>query len=324
MNGSAIRAAVLLPPRDVLPAVGREVAALLSAYVAELGDGRRIDLVFGDQEGSPAARAEAAREFVRKEEPLALVATFTDGADAELAAVADEMHVPLLATLSSNPRSSIAPSRWLRDLCGGVVEQARALVRSVESKSVALLHTDNAIALRVEGVHPFNANHTSARDLAGFDAVLFAGAEPAMLRLFEEMEIWPTLLLAGAALPPSLFDRVHPPNGVWVALPASARDESPAALAKYLDLVQRHGIPTEHRFSQLAALTSLQLFLDALGRCGHDAGREPLLHAVDDTRAFHSGFLPRLSYGEGRHIGSTGAWVVPVHKAPAGGAVWVD
>ena len=79
-----------------------------------------------------------------------------------------------------------------------------------------------------------------------------------------------------------------------------------------------------HRFSQFAALTSLQLFLDALRRCGEGVNRETLLRAVDDTRAFHSGLLPPLSYGEDRHIGSTGAWVVPVHAARAGEAVWVD
>lgn len=324
MNGSAIRAAVLLPPRDVPPAVAREVAALLSAYVAERPDGARVELLFADQEGTAAERADAARDFVRREAPLALVASFTDGADAELAAVADELQVPLLATISSRPHSTIKPTRWLRDLCGGVIEQARALVRTAKAKTIALLHTDDAVAHLVDGVQPFEASRASARDLEGFEAVLFAGADPAMLELFEQMERWPTLLLAGAALPPSLLDRVRPSNGVWIALPSSARNESPAALARYIDLVQRHGLSTEHRFSQFAALTSLQLFLDALRRCDGEISRDGLLRAVDDTRRFHSGLLPHLSYGQDRHIGSTGAWIVPVHAARAGREVWVD
>ena len=324
MNGSAVRAAVLLPPRDALPAVGGEVAALLSAYVAELAGEPHVELLFLDQHGPADERARAAREFVMTEQPLALVASFTEGADAEIAAVADELEVPLLATLSSNPRSSVAPGRWLRDLCGGVVEQACALVRAVEAKNIAMLHTDDAVARRVAGVEPFDANRVAARDLAGFDAILLAGPDAAMLHILKEIEPLPAILVAGAAVPPSVFEHVRPSGGAWVALPASARDESPAALTAYLDLVRRYEIPTDHRVSQFAALTSLQLFLDALHRCGGDVNRQSLLRALDQTRAFHSGLLPPLSYGEQRHIGSTGAWVLPVHAARAVAAVWVE
>src|SRR5947199_290076 len=126
--GSAIRAAVLLPPADGLPALGAPVASLLAAYASENAE---MELILFEQEGSAADRARAMRELVRQEQPLALVASFTDGADAELAAAADQLEVPLLATLSSRPRSSVAPHRWLRDLCGGVIEQSAALLRTV-------------------------------------------------------------------------------------------------------------------------------------------------------------------------------------------------
>jgi ABC-type branched-subunit amino acid transport system substrate-binding protein len=305
----------------------------LSAYVDEMSSGPPIELAFAAPEGSAAERAQIARQFVEKEDLLALVASFTDGADAEMAVVAEEMEVPLLATLSSNPRSSVAPNRWLRDLCGGVVEQAGALVRCVGAKNVALLYTDaevaSAITRYADGIQAIEAATATAarlRELA-FAAVLFAGAGTAMLRLLEEMsaiEWWPPLLFAGAAIPPSLFDRVRPAGGVWIALPTSARDQSPAALSAYLELVTRHRIPTEHRVSQFAALTSLALFLDAARRCDGDLTRQSLLRAVDDTRDFHSGLFPPLTYGAERHIGSTGAWVLAAHRGPALSPVWVD
>lgn len=333
MSGPAIRAGVLLPPRDVLPAVAGEVAAVLSAYVDEMSSGPRIELAFAAPEGSAAERAQIARQFVEKEDLLALVGSFTDGADAEMAAVAEAMEVPLLATLSSNPRSSIAPNGWLRDLCGGVVEQAAALVRCVGVENVALIHSDTAVASAItggrDGIRAIDAATATAaklRELA-FAAVLFAGAGTALLRLLAEMsaiEWWPPLLFAGAAIPPSLFDRVRPAGGVWIALPTAARDQSPAALSAYLELVSRHRIPTEHRVSQFAALTSLALFLDAAQRCGGDVTRQSLLRAVDDTHGFHSGLFPPLTYGAGRHIGSTGAWVLAAHKGRALSPVWVD
>lgn len=333
MSGSAIRAGVLLPPRALLPAVAGEVAAVLSAYVEENAGDHPIELVFAAPEGTAAERAQTARELVAKENLVALVASFTDGADVELAAVAEELAIPLLATLSSSPRSSTAPSHWLRDLCGGVVEQSAALVRCVEAASIALLHTDSAaaaaISRRTNGIRAVEAVTATAaklRELA-FAAVLFAGADAALLRLLQEMsaiEWWPPLLFAGATIPPSFFDRIRPAGGVWIAFPTTARDQNPATLSAYLELVHRHQIPTEHRVSQFAALSSLALFLDAVRRCGGDVTRESLLQAIDDTRGFHSGLFPRLTYGADRHIGSTGAWVLAAHRGRATSPVWVD
>jgi hypothetical protein len=305
----------------------------LSAYVDENGGDRPVELLFAAPEGSAAERAANARAFVEKEELVALVASFTDGADAELAALADELEVPLLATLSSSPRSSVAPNRWLRDLCGGVVEQSAALVRCVEGGNIALLHTDAAmaaaIARRAEGVHAVKAATATAATLRerAFDAVLFAGADAALLRVLQEMsaiEWWPPLLFAGATIPPSFFDRIRPAGGVWIAFPTTARDQSPATLSAYLELVSRHRIPTEHRVSQFAALTSLALFLDAVRRCDGEVTRQSVLRAVDETRGFHSGLFPRLTYGAGRHIGSTGAWVLSAHRGRAVSPVWMD
>ncbi|MEK6372173.1 MAG: hypothetical protein AABO58_05705 [Acidobacteriota bacterium] len=333
MSGSALRAGVLLPPRNLLPALAGEVAAVLSAYVEENGGHHPVELVFAAPEGSAAERAATVREFVAKEELLALVASFTDGADAELAAVAEEAELPLLATLSSCPCSSVAPNRWVRDLCGGVVEQSAALVRCVEAGSIALLHTDaataSAITRRADGVRAVEAATATAaklRELA-FAAVLFAGADAALLRLLQEMsaiEWWPSLLFAGATIPPSFFDRIRPAGGVWIALPTTARDQSPAALNAYLELVNRHRIPTQHRVSQFAALTSLALFLDAVRRCDGDVTRHSLLHAVDDTHDFHSGLFPRLTYRADHPIGSTGTWVLAAHQGRAVSPVWMD
>ncbi|HEV2722883.1 MAG TPA: hypothetical protein VG323_22855, partial [Thermoanaerobaculia bacterium] len=57
------------------------------------------------------------------------IGSVTEGADAELAAAAEAERIPLLATISTHPRSSDAPNRWLRDLVAGVAEQRRALAR---------------------------------------------------------------------------------------------------------------------------------------------------------------------------------------------------
>src|SRR5436190_668640 len=119
------------------------------------------------------------------------------------AAAADDAGVPLLATLSSTPRSSIAPAACLRDLCGGIVEQSVALLRTAEASSAALLHSDAAVAAAIarcaNGIEPVEATTATAAELRarGVGAVLFAGAGDGVRRVFDEMramEWWPPLL----------------------------------------------------------------------------------------------------------------------------------
>ena len=108
-----------------------DVRAVLADYVAKHDPvfGRKVELVFAGSDGTPAERAAAMRAFAEKEKPFALIASVTEGADAELAAAAEAEQIPLLATISTHPRSSDAPNRWLRDLVAGVAEQRRALAR---------------------------------------------------------------------------------------------------------------------------------------------------------------------------------------------------
>jgi Cytochrome c len=108
-----------------------EIRAVLTDYVAKHDAvyGRKVELVFGGSDGTPTERAAAMRAFVEKETPFALIASVTEGADAELADAAEAERIPLLATISTHPRSSDAPNRWLRDLVAGVAEQRRALAR---------------------------------------------------------------------------------------------------------------------------------------------------------------------------------------------------
>lgn len=338
-SGSAIRAGVLLPPRDVLPAVAAATTAVLRAWTAERNAAGRgpIELVFAAPEGSPEERTRTARSFVEKEQPLALVASFTDGADAELAVLANEIGIPLLATLSSSPHSSLSPAEWLRDLCGGAVEQGLALVRAVGARKVAIVNCagapGEALARRVEaagvGALPVAVDKASAAELrdAGADALLLIGGDPALVRLLDEMRAldwWPPLLVPGGALPPQTFDRARLAGGLWIALPTIDRDRQQEAIDAYLQLARRHAIPAAHQLSQFAALTSLQLFADALERVGGQPDRRSLLAEIDRTQMFRGGLFPPLSYRPDRHVGSTGAWVIPVHRGRDADPQWVD
>jgi len=158
-------------------------------------------------------------------------------------------------------------------------------------------------------------------------AVLLAGWAPELVLFLDQMrelEWWPPLLIAGASLPPRALDRARAGSDIWIALPTIDRDRQKEAVDAYLSLAQRHEIPAAHQLSQFAALTSLQLFVDALERIGGPPDRRSLLAEIDRTEMFRGGLFPALTYGRDRHIGSTGAWIVPVHRGRDADPRWVD
>ena len=349
VTADSIRIGVLLPPREYLPGVHDAVRRALQAFfdarnaAGSIYD-RKIALVFADCDGSPSARAAAAAKFVDDEKPFALVGSFTDGADEELAAVAEERAIPLLATISSHARSD-ASSRYVRDLVAGLREQTRALAQYIGRRfpdaHVAVLHEPEAHSkqlantaveeLRTRGIVANLAESSiSPKTLKddGVDAVLYVGATEALAKLAaatNEMAWSPAIFVSAALIPPDALDRSHTTARFYIALPIGPEDQAPAAVATWRKLIGEEGAAV-HRPSQFAALASAKLLVAALERAGRDLTRETLLSAIDGTTALETGFVPPLTYTPARRIGSTGAYVVSVNdQGPEDERiVWVD
>ena len=349
LTATTIRLGVLLPPREHLPEAHDAVRRALEAFAAARNrDGgvfdRRLELLFADCEGSPAARAAAAAKFLDEQQPFALVASFTDGADGELAAVAESHRTPLLATISSHAR--FAPrSRYVRDLVAGLEAQARAMAvyigRHFPSGRVALLHERDdhsrgiaeaaAEELRGAGVKSTMAeSSTSAAALKeqGVDVVLFAGAAaslPPLLAGAREIDWRPSVFVSSSLLHPEALDRSRTTARLYVALPIGPDDQSPEAIAAWQKLVGDDGARM-HRPSQFAALASAELLVAALEHAGRDLTRDKFLDAIDGITALRTGLVPPLTYTPTRHLGSTGAYIVAVTDASADGPpiVWID
>ncbi|MCU1246559.1 MAG: hypothetical protein JWN02_2469 [Acidobacteria bacterium] len=352
LTAERVRVGILLPPAPEMAEVASEVSAILRAYTdqrnAEGGVyGRKISLLFCQPEGTPAVRAETTREFITREQPFALISSFTDGADTELAALAEEEQIPLLATLSSRTRSSIATSRYVRELLAGIPEQSRALAKFVTMRTpqahTAILHTSEGSSIvaadaaagvlrKAKGeVRLFDDSIAAhALEERGIDTVIFLGSPDAMASLLAGSRAagWRAAVLVPSALMnPSALQNGGPlPAHLYISLPTGPADQNAAALAAYSKLATGSHVGHSHLTAQFAALASAQLFMAALERAGRDVTRQKLLDTIDGIRALDTGLVPPLTFNANRHIGSTGSYIAAIGESAEkdGEVVWID
>lgn len=347
LTADTIRIGVLLPPKEHLASVADAVRNALQAFVdaRDKAGGiydRKIELVFADCDGSPSQRADAAASFIATRAPFALVGSFTDGADDELAAVARDHAIPLLATISSRAES-VPSNRYVRGLVAGIRDQTRALAqfigRRFPSAHVAVLHDERSKAvaeaaadelkklgvraeLRESGVAPASLKES------GIDAVLYAGAPEALAKLSaatRELTWSPAIFVSSALIHPDVLDRTRTAARFYVALPIGPDDQTPAAVEAWRQLVGKEGARV-HQPMQFAALASAQVLFAALEHVGRELTRGKLLAAIDGITALETGLVPPLTYNRSRHIGSTGSYIVAITEEPSDGQriVWVD
>jgi ABC-type branched-subunit amino acid transport system substrate-binding protein len=348
LTSDTIRIGVILPPRDHLASAGEEIRSILQSFVAARNAAgplydRKLELVFSGADGTPSERAAAAKAFIVREQPFALVSSFTDGADDELAAVAEEQGIPLLATISSRAQSSGVSRRYVRDLVAGVADQTRALgqfiSRRFQNANVAVLHgrdefskgvADAALReLKDAGVRAsLHDSATPARTLkeSGIDTILYAGAPAelsALASAMRDLEWSPAILVSSALVHPDALDRSHTTARVFIALPIGPGDQTAEAIAAWRKLTSDDGAGTRHQLAQFGALASAHILIAALQRAGRDLSRDKLLDAIDAISALETGLVPPLTFTPTRHVGSTGVYIVGVHSE-GNDVVWVD
>ena len=335
VSETTLRLGVILPPRATMQQASDETRAVLQAWFNEVNRrggvyGRNIELAFVDAAGTAAERAEQVAKFIDDAGVFALVSSFTEGAEREIADVVEAKQIPLVTSLASNPRSSVAPGMYVREMFAGLAEQARALVRvaarsGTKGKRAAVVSSDPRLtsvrdaaaeALRVAGY-----SIDDARALRDNDVVLFL--DEGLLREFHKNGAGETLTLVPASLAgPDIFTSSG--ARALLSFPTLPRDWSEDALKLRARLAAEREIGRSHPAAQFAALASAALTVDALARTGRALGRDGFLETIDQTRKYTSGFAPPLTFRRDRHLGSTGAYVIYLDGAEHGAPEWID
>jgi len=344
----SVRLGGILPPHETMPEASTETRAIVEAWFDDVNArggifGRNVETVFIDPEGTPKERAAAVRAFVDAQRIFALVCSFSEGAERELASLAEEKRIPFVATITSNPRSSVAPQRYTRELFAGLAEQSRALLRVAardkpETKRIAIIASGARTAgirdaavdeCRSDGFGSVETVDAGAVDAAklrddGVNTILILDPSP-LPELVSKMDEWkwgPMILAPASVVGPDILARA--PTTSVVSFPTLPTDYDDASVATHTRLINEHHIATTHRAIQAAALASASLVTDALTRAGRILSREALLDAIDHTNAFRSGFAPPLTFRDDRHLGSTGCYVIAFQPGHPPKSAWVE
>src|SRR6266700_2368376 len=337
LSDDAVRIGVLLPPASKYPGLPSAMRSALTAYFADLNKsgglyGRRIELLSRELPPEQEKVAPAFREFLQKEQPFALTASFIAGSEKQSIAVLEEQKAPLVGAWTLLPEAKSSPSSPVFYLDSGLPGQSEALAAvalreyaGADAKMEIVVSDDElfhaaaaAARSRLQGSQWAAAEEVNGpADSSGANAlvqrlaaarvkVLFLSLrEPQLVALLSAIQRskWTPILL----LPSALFANsgaVQPFAGrVFLAVSSLPSDVTPDALAEYQRLASEYGLSRQHLAAQYIALAEAKILTEGLKRAGRDLVREHLVESLEGLYDFSPGFAPAVNFGPAKHTG---------------------
>ncbi|MDB5036138.1 MAG: ABC-type branched-chain amino acid transport system, periplasmic component [Chlorobi bacterium] len=131
-----------------------------------------------------------------------------------------------------------------------------------------------------------------------------------------------------AVLMPASFaesDRFDPPGAlegrIYLSSPAWLSSVSRGGLEGYARLRERYRLPADHLGSQLVALAGASILVEGLKRSGRDLNREALVAQLQQLYEFGTGFIPPVTYGPNRRVGSDSIYIISIDPSRKGSRV---
>jgi ABC-type branched-subunit amino acid transport system substrate-binding protein len=349
VSESRIVIGTVLPVRSDLAGVSQAIKAVTTAYFDEVNSqggiyNRKLELKFIETADTPATTSANVKRFIQDEQIFALTGAFTAGADRELAALMNELEVPLVGPLTLYPQVGHPLNRHVFYLLSGMEGQARALVNFASQKladkkeaGVSVVYPESELSAGVlEAIKDqcqkkscgaletfsYQSAHfdapTSAGKLSrtGKNVVFFLGTGEEALALMKEADKlhWsPLLYLPGAATGKDVFDA--PPSfnqKIFISFPTSPADQTAEGIEEFRALAAKYKLPATHVATQLSAYSAARILVEGLKRAGKDLSREKLVETLEGLNQYATGVIPTVTYGPNRRIGAMGAYVITI------------
>lgn len=340
---SSIVVGSLIPAGGQRADIGAAVRSVIEAYVAELNQqggvfGRKLELQFVDSDRQSDLKALAASRRV-----FALVSPVTAGADKDVLAMFEADEMPVVGPISLLPDDSPAVKRHVFYLFSPLPDQVRTLftygMQSLKGlfTRIAVVSPDTPLTAQLPAVVEAQCKKLGLKLVAKrlyredqFDAAQIAdqlrAAEPDCVFSFgsskQQVELtdqldklhWtPNLMLLGSLAGKEMFDFAPAFNHkVFAAYPTLPSDRSAEGLNKFLALARKYKFAAGHLAVQLSAYCAAEVLVQGLKLAGRDLTRDGLINGLETLYDFNTGLIPRLTYGQNRHIGALGAYIVTV------------
>ncbi len=350
LTDTNITVGAVLPSSGGLVDTGAAMKDVLTAYFENINSrggifSRRIDLRVADSgAGGPA---NAAQNFVRKEQVFAFVGGLSAGSDPQIGALARTEEIPFIGPSTLLPHLENPANRYLFYLLPGISEQAMALVNfaalrpEIKRATTALVYSDSTLTNAAGNATAEQAQKsqlTIAKKVvfksASFDPqsmvkelkssnveyLFFFGDTKEQTSLLNEAATagWsPNLLLIGTLSGTDMSTILRPGsnNQVFLAFPTVPSDISNEAGAEFRALQEKYKFPTRHLAAQLSAFAAAKVLVEGLTRASRDLSREKLITALDSLYEYETGVTPRLTFGPNRRVGAAGAHIITFDAA---------
>jgi ABC-type branched-subunit amino acid transport system substrate-binding protein len=303
--------------------------------------GRKLELVVERTEKAPTR--EKLKAWLDRQEPFALVGSFTPGMDREMASLVEEGNLPLIGPFTFLPLDSVSLNRHVFYIFSGLREQVKALAGFARGKvdsgdvRVALLYparkelaeTVDAAeeAFRNKGFGNVQRNkfpvggfaaETLVRNLRqqGVGLVLFLGDDGEIEAFVKEADRqnWvPRILMPGVLIGKGL-QNVSPRfrQNLFLAYPTLPEDRKDWGMMELSSVLGMQSLSSTHLSAQLSAYAAVKVLVEGLRRSGRELRQEKFLASLENLTDLDTGLTPLLSYDRNRRIGALGAYIVTI------------
>jgi ABC-type branched-subunit amino acid transport system substrate-binding protein len=349
-----VRIGVIVAPSRLFPEMSLAVRSALAAIVAEInGAGgvyqREIELCFAESPERRENRAEAAIEFVKREQVFALAASFIAGAEAEIARRLEQEGVPLIGGQTLYPQTEFPLNRHTYYLTSGLRGQCRALIRFAHDRrtdkvqSAVMLFPQDKEQSREWGAHASLTEVAKSVEAGCADlgwALQQCAATPqennprkwvqrlaesktavvfSLLTAEQNLQFmqaaaahdwYPNCFLPGDLVGRRLFEA--PPGfdrRIFLSF-GTVPLQLPVGIRVYSALADKFKLTTAQLSAQFESLAAMEALVEGLRRAGAGLSRERLIEQLETLREYRTGFAPPLSFGPNRRVGANGGFVV--------------
>jgi ABC-type branched-subunit amino acid transport system substrate-binding protein len=347
LEAQVVRIGTMMPLSGRTAKIGQAMTAVMAAYFEDINArggiyNRKLKLVASAYDpGKQAALADATR-LMDKENVFAMVGAVIAGADREMAELAEDKKVPLIGPLTFFAADPFALNEFTFYLLSGLNEQVRALVNfaagelKLDTPRIAILgpggdlqkDLQTAIEAQCRGhgwtsiagysILPSRFDPSSAAlalKQQGVDTLFYlsSGGLKPLLEAAEKIDWRPHILLPGALIKKEILQLPAGfQNKIYLSYPSLPSDRTPAGIAEFKALLEKHDIAITHLSSQVSALVAAKILVEGLKRTGRDLSREKFIRSLEKLYEFQTGLTPRITYGPNRRIGALGSHIVTV------------
>ncbi|NKB65267.1 MAG: ABC transporter substrate-binding protein [Gammaproteobacteria bacterium] len=352
VSDSEIVILVLLEPTESTAGFGDAIQDVLDAFFRTLNASggvhrRMLHPRFVVLPEDPNQTMALITDAVKNTPPLAAVATYMHGYEAEVTRALDENDIPNIGSFTTLLPNTNTPRSPIFHLIPGLDYDSKALAIALSSKlkdrrqSVAVVSDDVVNWKRIAQVA---FDELSRNKLVDLHSVLLSpdtDLENAVA-MFERQRVDSVFLFSSSEYGRKLVNEISKTNlkpdyyspgpvaryifartpGVagsklnfsWNTLP---RDQRPRALSQFSQLFDDGGDSTNQPYQQeqLQAVAAAKILVEALIQAGYSVNRKTLTDAIEQIQGFPTGLIPEVTFGPNRRIGTGGVYVTTTDTA---------